>query len=599
VSGQNVELLRHWIEVFNARDIEALIALCDPDIEARTRKIRLVSALRKRRGLVHRLARPRWYAASMAGISRLRIGDRGGGARSQALAAALTGALLILAPARAAGAVPCSSAVRLGPAGPSVHLSRRGVPLEQPAQLMAGDVVVVDGSARFLISFPDRSSYSMHRGRATLVCAALALAPGQPAKRVLVLRLQSGLASATAGSGPAAAESPNGLAMAHHGGSRFSIRYRHGATSVRPSRPMAPMELIDVHHQRQLRIRVRPTQTGLIDRHGPRLETWPFALTPGQRRARPSDGLVPFEADGAPCSTGCRARARPGWPLRPFHRQHPLRSGLNEIRPSGLHLGFDVQAKDHELVYAMQSGTARIIKTGGLDKGVVQVGQFVYWHLDLSVRGGQWVHAYGTPLGRIHSGFGHVHLSETVGGGLLNVLRPGGRTLEPWSDTEAPIIGHPKIHRDGRVTVEAFDPQSFVAKVEYDTPVLAPAALAYRLFDAHDHRIGDFHWVFRSTRHLANGLRRVIFAPGARKPGFLCFALKRICKPKWRYRLAGGLAPPLPLGSLAPGRHRLVIYAYDYAGNVTARDIWFDRSAFIRSKRASSKAPVSVASPST
>src|SRR5205807_4470651 len=30
---RNVELNRHWFEVFNTRDIEALIELCDPDIE--------------------------------------------------------------------------------------------------------------------------------------------------------------------------------------------------------------------------------------------------------------------------------------------------------------------------------------------------------------------------------------------------------------------------------------------------------------------------------------------------------------------------------------------------------------------------------------
>jgi hypothetical protein len=32
-SERSVELTRRWIEVFNARDIEALIALCDPSIE--------------------------------------------------------------------------------------------------------------------------------------------------------------------------------------------------------------------------------------------------------------------------------------------------------------------------------------------------------------------------------------------------------------------------------------------------------------------------------------------------------------------------------------------------------------------------------------
>ena len=34
------------------------------------------------------------------------------------------------------------------------------------------------------------------------------------------------------------------------------------------------------------------------------------------------------------------------------------------------------------------------------------------------------------------------------------------------------------------MTVEAFDPQSFRAQIKYRTPVLAPAALAYRAWDA-------------------------------------------------------------------------------------------------------------------
>ena len=36
MSERNVELLRRWIEAFNSRDIEAVIALCDPAIEFRS-----------------------------------------------------------------------------------------------------------------------------------------------------------------------------------------------------------------------------------------------------------------------------------------------------------------------------------------------------------------------------------------------------------------------------------------------------------------------------------------------------------------------------------------------------------------------------------
>ena len=33
MSDENVELLRRWIEAFNAREIDAMIAHCDPSIE--------------------------------------------------------------------------------------------------------------------------------------------------------------------------------------------------------------------------------------------------------------------------------------------------------------------------------------------------------------------------------------------------------------------------------------------------------------------------------------------------------------------------------------------------------------------------------------
>lgn len=508
----------------------------------------------------------------------------GGGRRAAVLVVVLMTASCVGGrAAAAAGADPCAAAVATGPMSPQVHISRNGVLLQQPAELLLGDAVDIDGAARLPMRFPDGTRYLMRGGHARLTCDALVLSAGHEPQRTLILTLSSGSVTATVVSGPTAIETPGALAVGHFRGTSYLVRApAGGGTSVVASGRLRPVELVDVHNQRQLRISVRPTQTGLLDRHGLRLDSWPFAVTPGQRRTHPGDGLARFEADGAQCSGGCRASAQRGWPLKPFHKQHPLRSGLNEVRPSGLHIGFDIQARDHQPVYAMESGSARVVKRAGPDAGVVQVGQFVYWHLDLRVSDGQWIQAYRTPLGGIHSGFRHVHLSEAVGGNLLNVLRPGGRTLGPWSDTEAPVIGQPSIYQDGRVIVDAFDPQSFVQKIKYETPVLAPAALAYRLFDDRSQPIGTLQWAFRSTRHLADGLQRVIFAPGASNPGFSCFALRRVCRPTWRYWLAGGLSPRLPLGSLGSGWYRLAIYAYDYADNVTARDVWFNRSGVIR-----------------
>ena len=83
---------------------------------------------------------------------------------------------------------------------------------------------------------------------------------------------------------------------------------------------------------------------------------------PSSARATAADRLPAFWADGAPCSVGCRpAGARAGWPLRPFHRQHPLRAGLNERRPANMHKGIDIQAQDgtRGLRHAVRHGARR------------------------------------------------------------------------------------------------------------------------------------------------------------------------------------------------------------------------------------------------
>src|SRR5207248_8111538 len=133
-------------------------------------------------------------------------------------------------------------------------------------------------------------------------------------------------------------------------------------------------------------------------------------------------------------------------------------------------------------VYALQSGIAHIRYRGTGDVNV-DVGRFYYWHIKPAVRDGQHVVAYKTKLGAVLHGFGHVALSEGTTSDYLNPLRPGG-SLRPYSDTEPPIIGIPRIFSDGRVIVGSFDPQSFVARrFLYETPVLAPSSLAWRLYN--------------------------------------------------------------------------------------------------------------------
>jgi hypothetical protein len=323
-----------------------------------------------------------------------------------------------------------------------------------------------------------------------------------------------------------------------------------------------------------LRITTRITYTAISDAAGIRLDVWPFSLSRLQRPTTAGDALPAYWADGLPCSVGCTARgAVPGWPLKPFHHQHAIRAGINELRPANFHVAVDIEAKYDEPVYALQSGTATIRYPGSADVNV-DVGRFFYWHIAPSVHSGQYVRAYRTVLGHVLFGFKHVALSEGATADYLNPLRPGG-SLRPYVDTEPPVVGLPRLFADGRVQVSGFDPQSFVEKASYETPVLAPSSLAWRLFDAAGHPLTGLEWAMRGSQNYPPSLKRKIFAPGASNPGFACFFKRRRCIPNWTYWLAGGLTAPLPLSTLPRGRYRLTVYAWDWAGNTSALDYPF------------------------
>lgn len=300
--------------------------------------------------------------------------------------------------------------------------------------------------------------------------------------------------------------------------------------------------------------------------------TLPFP--PDRFDRRPRTGEVPsLYDDGLACSTGCRPYgAEPGWPLKPFHRQHPIRAGLNELRPGSLHVGIDIQAPDGTPVYAVQPGLADVLTATG-PNARVQVGNYIYWHIAPAVRTGEPVVPFETVLGTVLTGYGHLAFSEVdARDQYVNPLRPGGSVLVPYADRAPPVIGAPAVAAGGQVIVPAYSPQSFVRRTTYLTPVLAPAALAYRLYDLQGTPLTPLEWAFRGTHLLPWALRSLIYAPGARAPGFTCFATRSVCVPHWVYRLAGGMAPPLPT-ALAPGRYRLSIYAWDWADNQTARDV--------------------------
>ena len=303
-------------------------------------------------------------------------------------------------------------------------------------------------------------------------------------------------------------------------------------------------------------------------------EVVPFTPSRDQRRVTRADALPRFWLDGRSCSYGCRpAGARTGWPLLPFHRQHALRSGLNERRLATMHIGIDIQARDGQRVYAVQGGRAQIPQRTGGDARV-RIGNFEYWHIVPWVREGQYVAPFRTVVGTVRRHYGHLHLSEVRGANrYLNPLRPGGRVLAPWVDRVAPVIGLPARRPGGAVDVRVYDPQSFVVRTTYPTPVLAPAALAYRLRTLRGRPLTPLRFALRGSQHYPPAFIPLVYTPGARGGGYICFAFHPRCTPNWHYRLAGGVAPRLP--PLRPGDYKLQVYAWDWYGNTSARDLRF------------------------
>jgi hypothetical protein len=444
--------------------------------------------------------------------------------------------------------------------------------------LQAGDEISVARPAVFTFSY-EGNQFAIPHGQVDLECKNLALTPpgGRgPRTMVLAVSLKSGRVRVRSGihARHALILSREMLAHATVRNTSFIVDRNPRARSTR-ARTLGQLIVAAKASNQTLEINTRITYTAISDAHGLRLDIWPFSISPLQRPTAPSDGLPPFWADGLPCSIGCAAPGTiPGWPIQPFHQQHAIRAGINELRPANFHVGVDIEAHNFQPVYAIQSGYASIRYPGTGDVNV-HVGNFYYWHINPTVSNGQYVVAYKTVIGQVLYGFYHLAFSEGTTSDYLNPLRPGGSLL-PYSNTERPIIGVPRIFSDGRVIVGGFGPQSFVATgFPYETPVLAPSSLAWRLYNAHGRALTGLEWAMRGSQNYPPGLKPVIFAPGAANPGFECFFTKRRCIPNWVYWLAGGLTPPLPLRSLPPGRYRLTVYAWDWVDNTSALDYWF------------------------
>jgi murein DD-endopeptidase MepM/ murein hydrolase activator NlpD len=207
------------------------------------------------------------------------------------------------------------------------------------------------------------------------------------------------------------------------------------------------------------------------------------------------------------------AAASYGWPVKPFHRQHPVRGSFGDPRtvfvapPTAdgvlhgaghfsFHEGIDISAPNGTPVYPVRDGRVTVaILEQGRERVVVLCPDgvsFEYWHLTPHVRVGQWVVADRTVLGTILKPAGHVHLTEVDQGLTVNPLAAGHIT--PYHDGTVPRVDAIGFRLDtgnaamvnfvrGRISLvaEAYDtPAMPVPGIWHGLPV-TPALVAWRI----------------------------------------------------------------------------------------------------------------------
>ena len=453
----------------------------------------------------------------------------------------------------------CATHIPLPALPAHVAVSRHGRPVTAPTGaragagllLQTGDDIRVGRLGMLVLSYAG-NRYRVTHGEVRLDCRDLALAPGSnPAlSRALAVRVLSGRVQVRSGTRArrALVLSPEMLAFATAPDTNFVVARSPAVRSTSAWTRGPPLIAAGTRDQ-TLRIRVRLTYTAIADRKGLRLDVWPFALSRFQRADARADRLPPYWGDGLPCSVGCTAAgAIPGWPLKPFHQQHAIRAGINELRPANFHVAVDIEANNSQPVYAIQSGYASIRYPGTADVNV-DVGRILL--LAHPADRHQWA-ICGRVQDRDRPGPVRLLPRRVVGGQHIGLPEPAQARRQPASlhDTDPPVIGVPHVFADGRVIVGAFDPQSFV-----QTGSLRDArarALVARVAAVRRPRPGAHRaeWAMRGSQNYPPGSEAGHLRARRLEPGIRVLLHQGRCIPNWVYWLAGGLTPSLPLGSL-------------------------------------------------
>ena len=283
-----------------------------------------------------------------------------------------------------------------------------------------------------------------------------------------------------------------------------------------------------------------------------------------------------------------------GWPVRPFHRQHPIRGNFGDprtvVETGGLgsssplspgsfsfHNGVDITAGTGMPVYPVVSGTARV---GYGDEVIVETEDertFQYFHVRPAIVAGQSVVAYHTVLGTVLPHWLHVHLSEIDSFRIHNPADPGH--LEPYVDHTVPVVETVEFARPGGGTLE---PERLSGLIQIaadatDTPPLpvpgewfgfpvAPARIVWQLATPAGRVVLPLRTVadFRLTEPPNQGFWAV-YAAGTYQ-NFPVFGQHYFFRHAGRYRFQ---LTPMPLDTrvIPNGSYLLTVAASDVCGN--------------------------------
>lgn len=268
-----------------------------------------------------------------------------------------------------------------------------------------------------------------------------------------------------------------------------------------------------------------------------------------------------------------------GWPVQPFFVQHPVRGQFGDPRIGNsefagivhaFHFGVDVAAPDGTPVYATVSGYV-LLDPLHEDKVTVERpdGEMLeYRHLVPSVRAGTVAVAYRTVLGRIGHGWGHVHVSDLLGGDYVNPLRSGG--MGPYSDDTDPAVADVLFQRGGHdvegsvrgdvdLLARVLDAAPIPPPAPWERSVFTPALVRWRIVRDDGREAVSWRTAFDVRSRLPAVPYASVYAPETRqnrpnRPGSYLIYLAR----GWHS------------SELADGAYALQVAATDVRGNTVA-----------------------------